>query len=189
VQPRLGDRLSVWIQRLPATLGGRERAFGGLLESRLKAGDSLQKALQGALPVLGANAVAQALKAEDGPVALVCVDLVSSLKNQLQRASSQLSQVKQPWALWTSSRLKMFSAALEKDVVNLHLVNAVLAEAAVASELSPVVVRTIGRQALEKRVVQVLVGMRSTIFTPTELLQTTSTLGARRRLADIRDLR
>ncbi len=186
--PHLATRLSEWIQQLPDMLRGRGLGFGGVLETRLGAGDSLQKALEGALPRLGAVCVTQALKAEDGPVALVCVDLLSSLADQLQLASAQLSWVEQPWAQWTSARLQDFAASLENDVVHTHLVNAVLAEAAVTSELIPIEVKTINRKALEKRVVQVLLSMRSTVFTRADLAQTASTLGravpSRNRLAD-----
>ena len=187
--PRLANRFSEWIQQLPDALRARGLSFGGVLETRLSAGDSLQEALEVALPRLGATSVAQALKAEDGPVALVCVDLLSSLNDQLQLASAQLSWVEQPWAQWTSARLQDFAAAaLENDVVHTHLVNAVLAEAAVTSELIPIEVRTIDRRALQKRVVQVLLSMRTTVFTRADLVQTASTLGraqpARNRLAD-----
>jgi hypothetical protein len=175
--PRLATRLSEWIQCLPETLRGRGGTFGAVLEARLSAGDSLQQALEEALPRLGAASVVQALKAEDGPVALVCVDLLSSLNDQLHLASAQLSWVEQPWAQWTSARLQDFAAALESDVVHTHLVNAVLAEAAVTSELIPIEVRAIERRALQKRVVQVLLSMRSTVFTRADLVQTASTLG------------
>jgi len=132
--------------------------------------------------------VATGREAEDGPAALVCVDLLRSLAAQVLDAAGQLGGLEEPWAQWTAARLQHFAAALEDDVVHAHLVNAVLAAAAVTSELMPIEVRRVDRPALEKRVVQVLLSMRSTVFSRADLVQTVSTLGRaaspRSRLAD-----
>lgn len=186
--PSFAARVSQWIQRLPASIRGSSISFGGVLVTRIKAGDSLQQALERALPQLGLDAVARALEAEDGPAALVCVDLLRALADQLHRAADQLALDAEPWAQWTSARLRDFAQAMEDDVVHTHLVNAVLAEAAVTSELMPIEVHRISRKGLEQRVVQVLLRMRSTVFTRADLVQTASTLGrsvsSRSRLAD-----
>lgn len=175
--PRIATRLSQWIQHLPEALRPSTPGFGEVLEARLRAGDSLKSALEHALPRLGALGVRDGLAAEDGPVALVCVDLLRSLADQLHAASLHFGQVQEPWAQWTSARMSDFATALEDDVVHSHLVNAVLAEAAVTSELIPIEVHRINRRGLETRVVQVLLQMRSTFFTRADLVQTASTLG------------
>jgi len=186
--PSFAARVSQWIQRLPASIRGPSATFGGVLVTRIKGGDSLQQALEQALPHLGTDAVAKALMAEDGPAALVCVDLLRALAAELHRAADQLAADPEPWAQWTSARLRDFAQAMEDDVVHTHLVNAVLAEAAVTSELMPIEVYRISRKGLEQRVVQVLLRMRSTVFTRADLVQTASTLGrsvsSRSRLAD-----
>ncbi|MBL8920066.1 MAG: hypothetical protein JNJ54_14470 [Myxococcaceae bacterium] len=185
--PGLAARVTQWIRDLPRAVRPPPE-FGEVLEARLRAGDSLKQALEQAMPRLGEDAVKTSLEAEDGPVALVCVDLLRSLSDQLHRASLDFGKVSEPWAQWTSARMADFATALEDDVVHSHLVNAVLAEAAVTSELIPIEVRRIHRRGLEQRVVQVLLAMRSTFFTPADLVQTASTLGrsvsSRRRLAD-----
>jgi hypothetical protein len=185
--PRLAARVSQWIRDLPEVVRPSP-GFGEVLEAKLRAGESLKVALEQALPRLGQDAVKASLEAEDGPVALVCVDLLRSLSDQLHRASVDFGKVNEPWAQWTSARMADFATALEDDVVHSHLVNAVLAEAAVTSELIPIEVKRIQRRGLEQRVVQVLLSMRSTFFTPADLVQTASTLGrsvsSRRRLAD-----
>lgn len=186
--PAFATRLAQWIQEVPGRVGGRARSFGSRLELALNEGASLQQALEVSAPALGAAAVRRALEAEDGPAALVCVDLLRALDSELKTAVAHLGPVEQPWAQWTAGRLLDFAAALEDDVVHSHLVNAVLAEAAVTSELMPIEVRRISARALERRVVEVLLRMRSTVFTRQELVQTASTLGRarpqRRRLAD-----
>jgi hypothetical protein len=147
-----------------------------------------RSALAQALPRLGADGVARALQAEDGPVALVCVDLLRSLADQVRRAADQHALLEQPWAQWTAARLGDFGLALEDDVVHSHLVNAVLAEAGVTSELMPIEVNRIDGRRLAARIADVLLRMRSTVFTRAELVQTASFLGravaTRRQLAD-----
>lgn len=186
--PRVPAMVSKWFQHLPGWFATRQMTGAGVLETRLAEGDSLAKALELALPRMGSDAVRRALEAEDGPVALVCVDLLAALDRELRQAADQLGRVDQPWARWTSARLEDFAQALEHDVVHAHLVNAVLAEAAVTSELIPIEVKCLSRQSLERRVVQVLLTMRSTVFTRADLVQSAATLGravsTRSRLAE-----
>lgn len=185
---RIATLISEWIQRLPSVFGSEPRSFGEALEAELKASSSLKDALEGALEVLSRAGVDAALRAEDGPAALVCVDLIRALNAQLAEASAHFATIEEPWAQWTSARMKDFAAALTDDVVHTYLVNAVLTEAAVTSELSPIQVKRIVRKQLVRRVTDVLLRMRSTVFTRADLVQTVSTLGqavsSRNRLAD-----
>ncbi|MCA2977304.1 MAG: hypothetical protein INH41_28775 [Myxococcaceae bacterium] len=176
-----------WFRSLTRGVGGPEDLATELME-HLTGGASLGEALERVLPRVGAEAVRTGLAAEDGPVALVCVDLLHSLGVQLQAGADRLDQVDEPWAFWTAQRLRDMAAALDEDFVRTHLVNAVLTEAGVTSELIPVEVRRLSRRRLEARVVEVLLRMRSSVFTPADLAQTASTLGtsarASQRLAD-----
>lgn len=185
---RFTHRLSQWIQRLPGVLRAEAPPFGKALEAELRAPASLNEALEQALEVLGRAAVAEALQAEDGPAALVCVDLIKSLNGQLVEAAEHFAAIEQPWAQWTSARMKDFAIALTDDVVHTYLVNAVLSEAAVNSELTPIEVERIAPKQLTKRVTDILLRMRSTVFTRADLVQTLSTLGqavsSRSRLVD-----
>lgn len=188
MRPSLPSRIIEWFRALPELLKRPSEPGAGVIAARLVAGDSLGEALAVGLPPIGAEATRVGLSAEDGPVALVCVDLLRSLDRQLQDAALQLDAAQEPWALWTAERLRNFASALEDDLVHTHLVNAVLSEAGVTSELIPIEVRRVSRRRLEARVVDVLLRMRSTVFTPADLAQTASTLGrpvrAERRLAD-----
>ncbi|MDX2009952.1 MAG: hypothetical protein SFW67_07180 [Myxococcaceae bacterium] len=188
MRPSLPTRLFEWFQALPDLFRGASEPAAGVIAARLVAGDSLGAALERGLPPIGAEATRVGLSAEDGPVALVCVDLLRSLDGQLQVAARQLEQAQEPWALWTAQRLLDFAAALDDELVHTHLVNAVLSEAGVTSELIPIEVRRLSRRRLEAKVVEVLLRMRSTVFTPADLAQTASTLGrpvrTEQRLAD-----
>jgi hypothetical protein len=188
MRPSLPTRLMEWFQGLPSLIRPGSEPVGGHLATRLVAGDSLGTALERVLPRIGAEATRVGLSAEDGPVALVCVDLLRSLDAQLKKAATQLDGVNEPWSVWTAQRLVDFAAALDDDLIHTHLVNAVLAEAGVTSELIPIEVRRLSRRRLEASVVAVLLRMRSTVFTPTDLAQTASTLGrpvrSAQRLAD-----
>ena len=188
MRPSLPTLLKEWFQGLPSLVRPGAEPVGGLVASRLVAGDSLGQALERALPKIGAEATRVGLSAEDGPVALVCVDLLRSLDAQLRQAARQLEGTNEPWSLWTAQRLLDFAAALDDDLIHTHLVNAVLAEAGVTSELIPIEVRRLSRRRLEVKVVAILLRMRSTVFTPTDLAQTASTLGrpvrSSQRLAD-----
>ncbi len=185
---RFATLISKWIQRLPSIVGSEPRPFGVALEAELRGSSSLKDALGEALEVLGRSGVEVALRAEDGPAALVCVDLIKALNAQLLEASEHFATIEEPWAQWTSARMKDFAAALTDDVVHTYLVNAVLTEAAVTSELVPIQVKRIVRKQLVRRVTDVLLRMRTTVFTRADLVQTVSTLGqavsSRNRLAD-----
>ncbi|MCU0700434.1 MAG: hypothetical protein MUC96_28320 [Myxococcaceae bacterium] len=154
MRPSLPSRIIEWFQALPELFRRPAEPAAGVIAARLVAGDSLGTALAFGLPPIGAEATRVGLSAEDGPVALVCVDLLRSLDRQLQDAALQLDAAQEPWALWTAERLRNFATALEDDL----------------------------------GVVDVLLRMRSTVFTPADLAQTASTLGrpvrAERRLAD-----
>jgi hypothetical protein len=177
MRPSLPFRLLEWIQALPGLIRTGGEPGAGVIAARLVEGDSLGTALAKGLPRIGAKATQVGLSAEDGPVALVCVDLLRSLDAQLKDAAAQLEPVNEPWAQWTAQQLKDYAQALEDELVHTHLVNAVLSEAGVTSELIPVEVRRLSRRRLEAKVVEVLLRMRSTVFTPADLAQTASTLG------------
>lgn len=188
---RTGSTISQWIQRVSVAFGGGRRSFAEVLEDRLsKQGRSLNESLESSLSVLGRASTEAALRAEDGPVALVCVDLIKSLNAQLLEASVHFGAIEHPWAQWTSERMKNYATALTDDVVHTYLVNAVLAEAAVTSELIPIEVKRLSAKRLEASVTAVLLRMRSTVFTRADLVQTATTLGrsvpSKRQLADVR---
>jgi hypothetical protein len=175
MRPSFFPRLAQWFQRLPGGLPGLSGSFSGVLETRLQAGDSLSTALEHALPRLGTEAVRVAIRAEDGPIALVLVDLLRALKTGLDAAEADLRAAGQPGCLWAAERVARLATALGDDVVRLHLVNAVLGVAGVTSELSLIEVRRLDAKTLEAAVVTVLLRMRTTVLTRSELQKTAST--------------
>jgi hypothetical protein len=182
MRPSLAFRVQQWIQAFQRTMGAEAQSFGGVVETQMVAGDCFANAAAMGFPRLAASAVEAALKTREGPVALVCTDLVRALTTLIQDAHTELSHRKTPVASWCATRFVELSAAVEHETIRTYLTNSVLDVSGANSELSPVRMLTIDANLLSERVTAVLCRSLHFIFRQDVLRMSAEGIAERRAL-------
>ena len=113
------------------------------------------------------------LRFESGAVALFIVDLRDALVRRFERAAAVAAErADAPGGRWVRARLRSVAVALKTEMVEQHLINAVLGVTGLYAEAMTLDPSRVDRDALVRQVTTMLQQSLSTVFNRAELAVT-----------------